>query len=343
MGVNLWPADTLPYSGRTLRQLVGGLWGGKTPGRPLGGRSGVLAGSGSPATVSATATVWTVNPHIGVLDLEATASAGTYTYSVDAVWTGPMTPAHATLDRFDRIDIQLSDPAEGDGTAAPIAVPVYTAGVAGAGVPPAAPVRSSGFSTINVPHAGAGAPVVTFTAPYAVATGGILPCRSSAEYPASPYEGQYVDDLALNCLMRFDGALWVPASLGAWTSYTPFLGNWTLGAGTNGSRWTQIGKQVTAHVYLASGAGVAFNSSGVTIGLPIASSASGGRTSCPMTVFTGSAAYTAWAIIPTGGSSTASVLVTTGPTDPRLVPMTATTPNVPNGGDFFGTLVYEAA
>jgi hypothetical protein len=211
VAINVFPMDALSgapnYTGRMARQTLGALTAGATAARPLGARSAVQAGT-SVATVSATSTTWTVLPHRGVLDLEASAAAGPYFYSIDANVTGAVNPANATNPRIDLISVQLSDPAEGDGTAAPLVVPVYTPGIPAAiPVAPAAPARSITLATINVPASGGGSPTVTWLAAYTAASGGIIPCQSSGYYPASPYLGQYVDDSVLG-LLRWNGSAW---------------------------------------------------------------------------------------------------------------------------------------
>lgn len=210
--INCWPFDAVSsapnYTGEMLRQTTGGVFGGKTAARPLGARSGVWPGT-STSVVSISGTTVTVGSHGGVLDLEASATAGPYVYAVAVAPTLTINAANATNPRIDLISLQLSDPAEGDGTSVPSVVAVYTAGTAASiPAPPAAPARSLTLAQVNVPHSGGGAATITFAAPYAVAAGGILPTSGSSQYPASPQAGQYVDDPTLG-LVRF-GAGWVP-------------------------------------------------------------------------------------------------------------------------------------
>jgi len=186
----IWPADAVGgapvYSGRALRQTQAPFLAGAVPGRPLGARSGVRPGT-STTTVVASATAWTCQPHAGVLDVQAAAEAGPYTYAVDASVSGALTAANASNPRTDIIYVQLSDAAE-DG-ASPGAAPGVTVGYR-AGTPaavpstPAAPARSMVLARINVPRSGGGNPTVTWVAPYAVAAGGTLPVASAAELTA---------------------------------------------------------------------------------------------------------------------------------------------------------------
>lgn len=171
MVLRIWPADAVAgapsNTGRSLRQALMSLIGaGVTAARPLGGRSGVRPGTPS-STVTATATVWTVKPHAGMLDVQAAAEASPYSYAVDANVTGAVTAANATNPRIDLVYVQLADPAEGDGTAAPGISILYLAGVAAASpVAPALPARSMALARLNVPKTGGGAPSVSWIAPY---------------------------------------------------------------------------------------------------------------------------------------------------------------------------------
>jgi hypothetical protein len=125
---------------------------------------------GTPSTiVTATSTTWTVTPFGGLIDGEALAIAGPYGYAFDTNQTGGVTAAGASA-RVDRLDVQVSDPAESDGSSAPGMTVVYTAGTPGL---VAAPARSHPLAQINVPATGGGSPTVTWTATYSAAAGGV--------------------------------------------------------------------------------------------------------------------------------------------------------------------------
>jgi len=128
--------------------------------RPLGAKSGIRVGTPS-SIVTATSTTWTVQPFGGVLDGEAAAVAGPYSYAFDTNQTGAVTAA-AGSSRIDRLDVQVSDPAESDGSSTPAVTVVYTAGVAGSGVAAAAPPRSHRVCLLNVPASGGGSPTVSW-------------------------------------------------------------------------------------------------------------------------------------------------------------------------------------
>lgn len=152
------------YSGRMLRQVASVAFAGATAARPFGVLSGVRPGTKT-TTVYADATTWYVQPHAGVLDLEAAVESGCTLYAIDATVVGAMRPA----DGFARVDlvwVRQDIPLE-DGSAAPAVVPGYTYGTA-PGTPPATPARCMVLAWVNVPASGGGAPTVTWKAPYAV-------------------------------------------------------------------------------------------------------------------------------------------------------------------------------
>lgn len=195
MTITVWPANAVTgapsYSGRMLRQVDGVALAGATASRPLGARSGVRPGTPT-TTVTVTAGVWAVGPHAGVLDMQSAAEAGAYWYSTDRSGTTPdstnsgnITAANATNPRVDIVFVRVDDPSESDGTSVPAVVFGYMAGTAAPSPSaPATPARSMVLATIAVPASGGGSPTVTWVAPYAVAAGGIIPCRNSTELAA---------------------------------------------------------------------------------------------------------------------------------------------------------------
>lgn len=232
MSANVYPVDAVSgapsYSGRALRQTLSVLAGGGSGSRPLAGRSGVNPRTPS-NTVTATSTTWSVAKHGGYLDLETAAEAGGYCYSFDTVQTGSVTAADATNPRVDIVYVQLSDPAESDGTSTPGVAIGYLAGTpAATPSAPATPARSMVLAQLNVPKSGGGSPSVTWVAPYSVGAGGIIPCSGSSQYPSSPYVGQYIDDASLG-LMRWDGSAWEKFGLGGDTGWVnlPIGASWT--------------------------------------------------------------------------------------------------------------------
>ncbi|QCB93292.1 hypothetical protein [Cellulomonas shaoxiangyii] len=129
-----------------------------------------------------------MRPHAGVLDVLPAAESGPYGYAIDANVTGTVTAANASNPRRDIVYVELVDPAEGTGGTTPGVTPKYLAGTAAATpVAPATPARSMLLAEINVPAAGGGNPTVTWRAPVAVAAGGIVPVRTTAERDAVTY------------------------------------------------------------------------------------------------------------------------------------------------------------
>lgn len=169
MTITVFPVDAVSgaptYTGQMLRQAMSALAGSAPGGRPLGASSGVRRGTPA-STVTATSTVWTVKPHSGVLDVETPAGAGPYMYAIDANVTGSVTAANASNPRVDIVYVQLSDPAESDGSSTPGVAVLYLAGTAAATpTAPATPARSVVLAQINVPVSGGGSPTVTWVAP----------------------------------------------------------------------------------------------------------------------------------------------------------------------------------
>lgn len=212
MGTHLYAADNWQttdgskYTGRRLRQMIGGLIGGARAGRTLGARSGVWVGTPS-STVTVSGTTVTVAEHGGVLDLQSAAIAGPYLYANDAPVTFAVPAANASLDRTDLVIVTVSDPTEGDGTVSPDVKIDYKAGVAGGNVP-ATPARSFVLARVSVPRGASTLPAVSWVAPLTTASGGVLPVAGVNDYPAGPYVGQYVHDTVTNELLRWTGAAW---------------------------------------------------------------------------------------------------------------------------------------
>lgn len=155
------------FTGEMARQALSALCGYAPSGRPLGATSGVRPGTPA-TTVTVTGSgpySWNVANHSGVLDVEASATAGPYLYVVNSTQTGTITAADASNPRIDIVYVKLTDPAEGDaGTVG--ATVLYLAGTAAASPSaPATPTDSFLLATISVPKSGTGAPTATWAAP----------------------------------------------------------------------------------------------------------------------------------------------------------------------------------
>lgn len=163
MGAQAWPFNQTGTSGapaypaRQLRQLgVSPFIAMGSAARPLGAKSGIRVGTpASIATITGSGPYgWQLAPFPGVIDAESNAAAGPYTYSFDSNQTGSIATAGAAA-RQDRLDVQLSDSDEGDGSGTKSVQIIYTQGAATGGALPAAPARSHRVATINVPTSGA--------------------------------------------------------------------------------------------------------------------------------------------------------------------------------------------
>jgi len=151
--------------------------------------------------------------HAGILDLESSGLAGPYAYAVNVAETGAVTAAHATLARVDIVWVRLDDPAESDGSAAPVVVAGYTVGTGGGfglgGGVPATPARCMVLATIQVPMSGGGSPTVIWVAPFTVAAGAPTPVWSQAERDAlTVYNGLQVYRLDLHVVETYNGTAW---------------------------------------------------------------------------------------------------------------------------------------
>ena len=218
-----WPVDAVTgvpsYTGRLLRQTLSVLAAGATTARPFGGLSGVRPNT-SAATITATSTTWTGGLFGGIIDGEASNLSGLYAFAFNQVTSGPVTASNASLPRIDTISVQISDPAEGDLTAAPLCTLVYTTGtpLASPAVPPA-PARAFIIAQLTFTAGTGTTPTVAWVAPNTVAAGGVIPSSTYAyldtTIPATA--GQlatvYADGTPAvnNAIYRSNGTQWVRA------------------------------------------------------------------------------------------------------------------------------------
>lgn len=238
MTITAWPVDAVAgapeYSGKLARQAMGATLFGATSTRPLGARSGVRPGTPT-NTVAVSGSTITIKPHAGVLDLQASASAGPYWYAIDADELKSLTAAHATYPRVDIITVKIDDPAESDGSSVPAVTVNYLAGTAAASptTPSPATSREMVIATIAVPASGGGSAVATWTAPYLAAAGGIVVVRTVTERDALEAAVTPTTDAplyvhrknatsGLNLEYTMDGSTWYApdASDTGWTALT---------------------------------------------------------------------------------------------------------------------------
>lgn len=251
----VYPADAVggapSYTGRVLRNTqMAALTGYATAARPLGAHSGVRPGTPS-SIITVTSTTWTVTPFAGLIDAESAAAVGPYAYAFQANQTGSITAAAGSA-RYDRLDVQISDPAEADGSTNPLVTIIYTAGTPGAGVIPAAPARSHLLTTILVPASGGGAPTVIYNPQYSSSAGGAIPFNNTTELFAVTNAGpsQLASTLSDSTniaptLWMWDGSNWQRlAQANATATISTFGTNWSAGTSAQVPRVTMVGDQV---------------------------------------------------------------------------------------------------
>jgi hypothetical protein len=255
MTITAWPLDAKngapQYNGRTLRQTTNAPFlAGATSSRPLGALSGVRPGTPS-NTVRASSTTWTCVALAGVVDAQNAVEAGPYAFASDAAVSGPVTAANASNPRVDIVYVQISDPAESDGSTVPGASILYLAGSPSATPSaPATPARSLVLAQITVPASGGGTPSVTWLAQTSVAAGGVVPVSSVARLLAlPPYAGAYADLTATTDpttygtgLYRSNGSAWGPVA--ADSGWQPFPNASSVFPSVNNAGWRKVGPVV---------------------------------------------------------------------------------------------------
>jgi hypothetical protein len=273
LGINA-SGGTPSYAALNFRQALSSLFKNGTT-RVLGGRSGYTPGR-LPATLTITGSgpyTWTISAFAAYIDPAFTTTQAGYACSSDANNTGTLTTPDATNPRIDILYATVNDTDIDSSTLRSFTVN-YLAGTAAASpTQPATPVRSFLLAVINVPHTGAGTPTITVNPTYAVAAGGILPTASSAAYPATAVEGDYVDDAALNALLRFDGAAWRNIAQDRAT-YTPVVtaaaGTPTVGNGTATGWYQLVGRACVFSIDIAWGSTSNGGGGAMSLSLPVA-------------------------------------------------------------------------
>jgi len=201
-------AGSPAYTAQNTRQAFSGLVAGGTA-RPIGAQSGLVAGHAP--TITASSTTWSVGIGAYIVDPAFTTTQSPYFVANDAAVTGSMTAAHATLNRYDILYLQVNDTAI-DSSGSRNATINYLAGTA-ASTPliPTLPARSIMLAYILVPFSGGGSPVVTLYQRYAVASGGVLPVIAQADRDSiilAPYEGYTIYRQDTNSLECWNGSAW---------------------------------------------------------------------------------------------------------------------------------------
>lgn len=262
---------TPAYSAQQFRQAMSALM---VPGttRILGTTSGYCPGR-QPSTLTVTTTTWTIGPFAAIIDPAFTTTQAPYLIATDANNTAAnVSAANATNPRIDILYAQVND-TDIDSSGSRNVTVAYLAGTAAASpTPPATPARSFVLATINVPQSGGGSPTITVNSTFAVASGGVLPVSSSTVYPATPYKGMTIYDLALGYELAYNGSAWAPTSVGAWTTYTPTWtaasGGTSIGNGGISASFQVVAKTLLLRLYCAFGSTTTFGTGSWSFSLP---------------------------------------------------------------------------
>ncbi len=193
------------YDARELRRAMATLLTQAGTVDRFGARSGVHPG-GSDAVSLAGSTI-TVQHTKAVIYEGTDALRGPYLVQLTGT-TFTLSPADPSNARKDIVVARVYDHDE-DASGQRKADPEYLVGTpAGSPVEPAVPAGAVRLATIDVP-ASPGVATLTYNAPYVVATGGVLPVRTSADLPTlGVHEGAYADQRDTDELKRWSGSAW---------------------------------------------------------------------------------------------------------------------------------------
>lgn len=258
------------FSAKSARQGLSSLLQPESSIGALVARSGVSPRGGTNSMqVSQRATPdmnVTVAP--GTCHIAATSTTGgIYACVNDASYDVAVSASHATLARKDLVCARVYDAIDDTGALNQFSIEVIAGTPASSPSRPATPNQALALAEVLVPAASTSVVTgnITDLRFRTVASGGIIPVRSSSELPVNPYPGQAVFREDFNQFHFRDNTSWRTLQFGAWTSYTPTLSasttNPTLGTGSirNGS-FTQLGKVVIVN------ANVVFGTSGTNAG-----------------------------------------------------------------------------
>lgn len=172
----------------------------------IAARAGVRPGVGSPLLVSAASGMnITVNNGVGFVQGSAALDAGLWALVLDSATTLTATAADPSSPRIDNVCLTVVD--NGDNTSTYV-VQIQAGTPASSPAAPALPANSLLLATIQV-NAGATSITsgnITDRRVFTVAAGGILPVTSSAQYPGSGQENQYIHDMGTHRLRRLNGS-----------------------------------------------------------------------------------------------------------------------------------------
>lgn len=208
------------YTGQMLRDALSNFAGVAPVSRALGVRSGVRPGTGVRASLSGASNfTWNVAAHAGIIDAEASATAGPYMYATDGTDTGTVTAANATNPRIDILYLKINDNAQ-DGSGLANGVVGYLAGTpAATPAAPATPARSLLLATISVPAVGGGNPTLTWVASEFTDPPMCEAVQNTGQSIASSSSTYYVLTLDFNYINN-DG-MWSSGATDRFTCVTP--------------------------------------------------------------------------------------------------------------------------
>ncbi|HLV58040.1 MAG TPA: hypothetical protein VKY81_04105 [Natronosporangium sp.] len=196
-----------------LRQALGGLLYKARPGTPnigrFGARWGVLQNT-SQNEVDVSGLTVTVGDLNCVISTTGSTSRGSYLCAIPSV-QHELAPADGTNPRIDLLIAEvLDDHADSSGDLIPGRTRVLTGTPASSPTAPTLPDGALELAQLTVPANSASA-TLSYTAPYTVAAGGIVPVRDvSGLPPGVRREGMYADNAETDQLMRFSGSAWHP-------------------------------------------------------------------------------------------------------------------------------------
>lgn len=231
-------------------------------------RTGVMAGPGSTALVTGTASTApmqvSIAPHQWVASRGA--ANGPYLGALEATQLVNVGAAPASGTRIDVVYVKQGDATAGVPTPDATTAPVYgvLAGTVGAGKPNLATVvGAEELATVSVASTatrtdGAGV-TISNTARQTVARGAPVPCRNQAEQDAlTTYEGLLVNRLDVGRVLRRTGALWRPVG-GDYTLGDGYLAAQTLLSATDFTDIATVTATSTGGECVARMTGVLFN------------------------------------------------------------------------------------
>lgn len=170
---------------------------------------------------------------------------GNYFFFNDAQVTLSIAAAHATLPRIDIVVVNVRDQ-QYSGANNDVQLQVITGTPASSPAVPTAPDNSITLAQVAVAAAVTSITNanITDTRFYMAALGGVINSRTEATRPASTevVEGQLAWAMDVDKLSIWTGSAYSDIFQLAWTSWTPTLGNLTLGNGTVTAAYALIGK-----------------------------------------------------------------------------------------------------